>query len=139
MSQPRPASRRTGLIPVEIGATMSTSSPSVLAELAEEMRKRSDHQMDRARGGHDGALDRAEIWLAACRLIETALARHRAREVGRLLDDHVVDHAAHALADDFYGVGWDNADPEHQDNLRSEARLVLESASEILTARKKED
>lgn len=52
-----------------------------------------------------------------------------------MTDDQAVERGARALADDYYGVGWGNLDLAQRDNLRSEARLVLEAATEPAAAR----
>lgn len=44
-------------------------------------------------------------------------------------DDQAVERGARALADEYYGIGWDEASDRH-DNLRSEARTVLEAADD---------
>lgn len=39
-----------------------------------------------------------------------------------------VERAAHALAEEYYGIPWRELDDHQQDNLRSQARVALEGA-----------
>lgn len=75
-------------------------------------------------GRNPGADEQAAMWRE--RAIEIDQRRRELCE--DLTSDAVVERGARALAEEWYGVGWDEASDRH-DNLRAEARIVLEAAA----------